>query len=246
MSAKALLKPIIHRHTSRESTSDSDSSSDSESDSQSDAPYPRKQPKMEELAMDEEEEGAVVSPDEVRTKNEVADVSVVVPDVEQVGENEKLEKVGEIFSIVDKVVIVKGLPQQVLGRVSDRALDSDTLLVFEDRKVLGYVSIFSYHYPSRGPHSTNPSQIWETFGPTAQPFYRVQFSEAYPLDSEKVRVAREVYHVPTRSKFISVSFLKQYRGSDASNAHDEEPAAEELDFSDDEAEREHKRGLKDK
>lgn len=92
----------------------------------------------------------------------------------------------------------------------------------------------------------NLSQIWETFGPTAQPFYRVQFSEAYPLDSEKVRIAREVYHVPTRSKFISVSFLKQYRGSDASNAHDEEPAEEELEFSDDEAEREHKRGLKDK
>lgn len=74
----------------------------------------------------------------------------------------------------------------------------------------------------------------------------MQFSEAYPLDIEKVRIAREVYHVPARSKFISVSFLKQYRGSDASNAHDEEPAEEELEFSDDEAEREHKRGLKDK
>lgn len=92
--------------------------------------------------MDEDEEGgAVVSPDQVRTKNEVADVQVVIPEVEQVEEYETLEKVGEVFSIVDKVVIVKGGPQQVQGRVSDRALDSDTLLVFEDRKVLGYVSV---------------------------------------------------------------------------------------------------------
>lgn len=108
--------------------------------------------------MDEDEEGgAVVSPDQVRTKNEVADVPVVVPDVEQIGDDEKLEKVGEIFSIVDKVVIVKGLPQQVLGRVSDRALDSDTLLVFEDRKVLGYVSIFLFFFLKLRPHSTNLS-----------------------------------------------------------------------------------------
>ena len=74
----------------------------------------------------------------------------------------------------------------------------------------------------------------------------MQFSETYPLNPEKVRLAREVYHVPSRSKFVSVSFLKQYKGSDASNAHDEEPGEDELEFSDDEAEREHKRSLKDK
>ena len=90
-------------------------------------------------------------------------------------------------------------------------------------------------------------QIWETFGPTTQPFYRVQFNDTYPLDTEKVRIAREVFHIPTRSKFVSVSYLKQqFKGSDASNAHDEEPADDELEFSDDEAEREHKRALKDR
>jgi H/ACA ribonucleoprotein complex non-core subunit NAF1 len=41
--------------------------------------------------------------------------------------------------------------------------------------------------------------------------------------------------------------LKHYfRGSDASNVYDEEPREDELEFSDDEAEREHKRTLKDK
>lgn len=74
----------------------------------------------------------------------------------------------------------------------------------------------------------------------------MHFNEAYPLDTEKVRVARKVFRVPSRSKFVSVSFLKQYKGSDASNVHDEEPAAEELEFSDDEAERDHKRSLKER
>ena len=102
--------------------------------------------------MDDDEEGAaIVSPDQVRTKNEVADLPIIVPQTEEVEAHEHLERVGEVFSIVDKVVIVKGLPQQVQGRVSDRALDSDTLLVFEDRKVLGYVSIFFAALQAKAP-----------------------------------------------------------------------------------------------
>ncbi|GJE89576.1 Gar1 and Med15 domain-containing protein [Phanerochaete sordida] len=207
---------------------DSASSSDSDSESDEEVPSPTKLPKVEDLAVDDEEDGGgVVSPDQVRTKNEVAEVQIVVPEVERIEEHESMEKVGEVFSIVDKVAIVKGLSQEASGRASDRALDSDTLLVFDDRRVLGYV--------------------WETFGPTSQPFYRVQFNDAYPMDTEKVRTGRQVYHVPARSKFVSVSYLKQmFKGSDASNAHDEEPGDDELEFSDDEAEREHKRMAKDR
>ncbi|EKM61596.1 uncharacterized protein PHACADRAFT_248285 [Phanerochaete carnosa HHB-10118-sp] len=211
-----------------DTTSDSDSTSDTDSESEKEASTSPKQSKVEDLAMDDEEDGgAVVSPDQVRTKNEASEIQIVVPEVDHIEEHENIEKVGEISSIVDKVVIVKGLPQQVQGRVSDRALDSDTLLVFEDRIVLGY--------------------IWETFGPTSQPFYRVQFNNAYPPDAEKVQIGREIFHVPARSKFISVSYLKQmFKGSDASNAHDEEPVDDELEFSDDEAEREYKRALKER
>lgn len=75
----------------------------------------------------------------MKTKNEVSDISIVVPKEAEVGEHEVLEKVGEVMSIMDKVVIVKGAGSQVQNRAADRALDSDTLLVFEDRKVLGYV-----------------------------------------------------------------------------------------------------------
>lgn len=52
-----------------------------------------------------------------------------------------LEKVGEVLNIVDNTVIIKGVPSGALERGFDRALDSDTLLVFDDRKVLGYVSL---------------------------------------------------------------------------------------------------------
>ena len=55
------------------------------------------------------------------------------------GVPQSLEKVGEIISIIEKVAIVKGTSSDAQNRANERALDSDTLLVFEDRKVLGYV-----------------------------------------------------------------------------------------------------------
>jgi H/ACA ribonucleoprotein complex non-core subunit NAF1 len=47
--------------------------------------------------------------------------------------------------------------------------------------------------------------------------------------------------VPHRSKFVFVNQLKQQKGSDASNAHDEEPAEDEVEFSDDDQEAAYKR-----
>jgi H/ACA ribonucleoprotein complex non-core subunit NAF1 len=99
------------------------------------------------------------------------------------------------------------------------------------------------------PHAlthTKLGQIYETFGPTTQPFYQVKFSSAFPLDPERVRVGREVFHVPTRSRFVFVNQIKALRGSDASNVHDEEPADDELEFSDDEAEAAYRSRLKRK
>lgn len=76
--------------------------------------------------------------------------------------------------------------------------------------------------------------------------YQVKFNSQYPLDPEKVQMSREVFHVPLRSKFVSVRQLRAFKGSDASNANDEEPGEDELEFSDDEAEQAHKRALTDK
>ncbi|PCH34237.1 NAF1-domain-containing protein [Wolfiporia cocos MD-104 SS10] len=204
---------------------DSSSSSDSDYDDPDDACNgPSKAAKLDDADMDDDETGpAITSEAQVRTKNEVPESEIVVPDIEEVGPYEEMHKVGEIISIVDKVVIVKGIAFESAIRASERALDSDTLLVFDDRKVLGY--------------------IYETFGPTTQPLYQVRFNQKYPLDPEKVQLSRPVFHVPERSNFVFVRALQRFKGSDASNVHDEEPAEEELDFSDDEAEAAHKRAL---
>jgi H/ACA ribonucleoprotein complex non-core subunit NAF1 len=160
------------------------------------------------------------------TQNELTEVDITIPRIDEVGTEEKLEKVGQVMTIVDRFAIVRGgmLPSEHLNnnRASDRALDSDTLLVFEDRKVMGYVCV-SFHQ--------------------GLVFF---FSDAFPLDPERVRIGREVFHVPSRSRFVFVSQIKAMKGSDASNVHDEEPADEEIEFSDDEAEAAYRRMSKRK
>lgn len=76
----------------------------------------------------------------LRSKNEIQEPDVVVPDITEVGADEPLEKIGTVMSIIDNVVIVKGSSSAVENKAAQRALDSESLLVFEDRKVLGYVS----------------------------------------------------------------------------------------------------------
>lgn len=175
--------------------------------------------------LDEDDESGPTGVD-FQTKNEINETDVIIPDISEVGPEEILEKVGEIMSVMVNLVIVRGEPSERANKGSEQALDSDTLLVFEDRKVMGY--------------------IYETFGPTSQPLYQVKFSNGYPLDPEKMRIARKVFHVPKRSHFVFLSQIKQMKGSDASNVHDEEPAEHELEFSDDEAEAAFKSILKRK
>lgn len=184
------------------------------------------------------------------TTHEVLNEEVAIPDIEEVDSRETLERVGEIFSVLhDKIVIVKGLSSQMAGHAPERVLDTDTLLVFEDRKVLGYVSTF-YHLFLVPPFVTSYTvftlQIHETFGPTYQPLYQVRFNDKFPLDKERAQISRPIFHVPNRSNFVFVDRLKLTRGSDASNAHDEEPGEDEVEFSDDEEEAAYKRMLKER
>ena len=201
---------------------------------------------MERRVVDEDDEddegGAVAAAVSLRTKNELPEADIAIPSITEVGPDEQLEKVGEIMNIVNNVVVVKGEASST-HRASEHALDSETLLVYEDRKVLGYVSgalplLVLIPRPS--------AQIHETFGPTYQPMYQVKLNSAYPLDMNEARVSRPVFHVPARSKYVFVAELTKLRGSDASNVHDEEPAEYELEFSDDEAETAHKAKLRER
>jgi H/ACA ribonucleoprotein complex non-core subunit NAF1 len=93
---------------------------------------------------DDEEDSSspnVASRISFQTKNEVAITEISIPDVQAIGPEEELEKVGEILNIIDDFAIVKGTGSGVNDNALDRVLDSDTLLVFENRTVMGYVRV---------------------------------------------------------------------------------------------------------
>ncbi|KAG7452271.1 NAF1-domain-containing protein [Guyanagaster necrorhizus] len=193
---------------------------DSESDDSSSSEEGEEQVQLWNENDDDEEPGlSTKSQSYFTSQHEVVDTDISVPEIAEVGAEEAIEILGEIVNIMDQAVIIEGLPSSYTNHV----LDSETLLVFDDRKVLGY--------------------IYETFGPTAQPLYQVKFNSAFPLDTDKIKLARQVFHVPGRSRFVAIDSIL-IKGSDASNVYDEEPTVYELEFSDDEAEVAHKRKLK--
>lgn len=132
-----------------ESTDTNSDSSDSDSDSEDNIPSSNINVQPQVLDFDEDEESgpAVTSDNPLRTKNEVIEADITIPEIEEVDQTEVLEKVGEVMSIVGQVAIVVGSPSHIASRANERTLDSDTLLVFDDRKVFGYVRIlFVFYY----------------------------------------------------------------------------------------------------
>jgi len=90
-------------------------------------------------------------------------------------------------------------------------------------------------------------QVFETFGPLTTPLYSVRFPSsahfppAISAFAESPNERLKVYHCPSHSTFAYTSQLLLNRGNDASNIYDEEVAENEIEFSDDEAERDWKR-----
>jgi H/ACA ribonucleoprotein complex non-core subunit NAF1 len=73
--------------------------------------------------------------------------------------------------------------------------------------------------------------------------YSVRFPSSENIDLAQVQKGRQVFHLPYKSHYVFPRALALLKGSDASNVHDEEPGVEELEFSDDEAERTAKQRL---
>ena len=72
--------------------------------------------------------------------------------------------------------------------------------------------------------------------------YSIRFPDAKSIDLEAVTIGRRVFNVPGRSFYVAPGSLNT-KGSDASNFYDEEPGDDEVEFSDDEQEQEHKRAV---
>lgn len=105
-----------------------------------------------------------------------------------------------------------------------QVLDAGTILCLEDRSVIG--------------------QIAETFGPVQRPYYIVRFTNAAAISEAGISHRTKIFWVENYANRVFTQNLS-VKGSDASNIHDEEVADAEIEFSDDEAEAEHKRRLKE-
>jgi H/ACA ribonucleoprotein complex non-core subunit NAF1 len=133
----------------------------------------------------------------------------------------KIVPLGKVQTAIENAVLIEA---NTSGEY--QVLESGSLLCTEDRKVLGVVS--------------------ETLGRVENPLYTVMYKSAEEAQERGMVKDMLVYYVEAHSTFVFTQPLKGMKGSDASNFHDEEVAEDEIEFSDDEAEAEYKRKLKQK
>lgn len=212
-----------------ESSSESDSSdSSSEDDSEDEGGYQLLG--LEETAKllmaeagdgeGEAKAGKGVGGGQVRTKNEVPDEPLPKPDV-VITQDMQIQPLGLVQFVVERTVVIKS---QTPGEV--QALDTGSVLCRGDRTVIGVLA--------------------ETLGNVRSPLYTVGFMTEEEITDLDLQVGTEVFYSVDHAKYVFTQELKQVKGTDASNLHDEEVAADEMEFSDDEKEAEYKRQLKAK
>ncbi|KAG5985257.1 hypothetical protein E4U43_006094 [Claviceps pusilla] len=169
---------------------------------------------------DEGDRGKGTSAAQLRTKNEIAEVILPKPDI-TVTEEMKIEELGSIENIVDTIVLIKAITP---GEY--QVLDTGSVLCTTERKVIGVVA--------------------ETIGKVLQPMYTVYFSSADEIKELGLEVGTKLFYPVDHASYVFTEPLKNLKGSDASNIHDEEVGDDEMEFSDDEKEAEYKKAKKQK
>ncbi|KAI4109583.1 MAG: hypothetical protein LQ339_001696 [Xanthoria mediterranea] len=205
---------------SSESGSESSSSSSSgESDYQMLDPAEEARRLMQEDGgSDDEGKGGKGSSGPLRTLNEKPDEIVPKPQVEITPEM-TISELGRVEHVVENSILIKG---KTSGE--SRALESGSLLCLGDRSIIGVIA--------------------ELLGQVQQPYYSVRFTNPAAITEVGILKGTPIFYVEQHSSYIFTQSLKALKGSDASNIHDEEVGDDELEFSDDEAEAEHKRRAK--
>ncbi|KAI9696102.1 MAG: hypothetical protein M1836_005933 [Candelina mexicana] len=155
---------------------------------------------------------------QLRTKNEKPDEKVHKPKISVTSEM-KIEELGAVESLVENLVVIGA---KTSGEY--KVLETGSVLCLEDRSVIGVVA--------------------ETLGRVHQPLYSVRFTNAAEIAEAGIEKGSTIYYVEEHSTFVFTEPLKAFKGSDASNLHDEEVADDEMEFSDDEAEAEYKKRVK--
>ncbi|KIY03663.1 uncharacterized protein Z520_00354 [Fonsecaea multimorphosa CBS 102226] len=219
-----------------ESSSDSDSdtsddtSSEEDSDEDADGDYAMLDPEetarilMQGDAGSDDEGGGPRDRKEggpLRTANERTEEVIPKPDI-TVTENMKIEELGNTEFVVESTVVVKA---KTSGEY--QVLEPGSLICRRDRSVVGVVA--------------------DLIGRVEEPRYTIRFTNDDDIRAAGLsETGTTVFYVPEHSTFVFTQPLKSVKGSDASNFHDEEVGEDEMEFSDDEAEAEHKRQMKAK
>lgn len=154
----------------------------------------------------------------LRTKNEVVEEVLPKPDVTITPET-KLELLGVVQWVVEKTAVIKS---NSAGEV--QVLDIGTALCLGDRTIIGALA--------------------ETIGNVKSPLYTVNFATEKEIKDLQLSAGTEIFYPVDHAKYVFTQTLKQEKGTDASNLHDEELGPDEMEFSDDEKEAEYKRQQK--
>ena len=154
----------------------------------------------------------------LRTLNEKPEEIVEKPNV-NVTPDMKVEELGNVESLVENVVLIKA---KISGEY--KVLETGSTLCLENRDIVGVVA--------------------ETLGRVQQPYYSVRFTNAAAITESGIMKGTRIFYIEQYSVYVFTEPLKAFKGSDASNMHDEEVGDDELEFSDDEAEADYKHSKK--
>ena len=211
--------------SSDDSNDSSEDSSDSSSKAGSDDDYrlldPAEQARrlLEDDAGSDDGGGKKVAPTgQIRTANEKLDEPVEIPDI-KITPDMEIQELGSVDTIVESIALIKA---KTTGEF--QVLDVGSLLCLENRSVVGTIA--------------------ETMGRVQEPRYCIRFTDSEAMTKMGITKGATVCYVPSHSTFVFTQAIKGVKGSDASNIHDEEVGADEVEFSDDEAEAECKRARK--
>ncbi|KAG2415151.1 hypothetical protein HFD88_006342 [Aspergillus terreus] len=203
------------------STDSSDDSDDDDEDYEILSPEEQARILMQaELGSDDEGEGKGKSGGLIKSANELPEEAPPIPEITITPEM-KIVLLGHVEAIVENTILIAA---NTSGEY--QVLEMGSLLCHEDRRVAGVVS--------------------ETLGRVENPLYAVRYPSAAAVEEHGISKGKVIYYVEEHSTFVFTQPLKGMKGSDASNFHDEEIAEDEVEFSDDEAEAEYKRKLKQK
>ncbi|EMG48717.1 hypothetical protein G210_0671, partial [Candida maltosa Xu316] len=201
------------------SSNESDSEDSSSDDSSDDEEEEENEANRGDLDYDDDEGDANEGP--VKSVHEVEEKAPTLPEGYEIPSNAPIEEIGEITGLVENTVIIKA---KTSGEF--RVLQEKSVFCLEDRTIIG--------------------PLFEIFGRVQQPVYSVKFNSKEDFEKFKDCKGKAVYYVVPDSQFLYTDSIKNIKGTDASNCHDEELPEEEQEYSDDEKESAAKQARKKK